>query len=76
MMDTAKVKSINVKRLSSWGDRLTENHATPVLLLGIGHDHKSGQINVLVTEDMSDAEILLFVKKALDLVVLQFSQNN
>ncbi len=59
------VKRITDERLQSWSKQLINAHATPVLLLGVGHDHVSGQINVVVTENMTPVQIRAFLKQAL-----------
>jgi len=64
-MNNTQIDSISKQRLYSWRQRLNESHATPILLLGVGHDHKNGQIVICVTEDRSDSEIILFLEKAL-----------
>ena len=64
-MNSSKIDSINRERLFAWRGRLNESHATPVVLLGVGHDHNNGQIVVCVTHDMTDKAIILFLKKAL-----------
>lgn len=61
MVDVAK---INRERLSSWEEKLNKNHATAIMLIGVGHDAVSGQLNFLVTEDRTDEEILLLLKGA------------
>jgi hypothetical protein len=43
-------------RLARWAIRMKESHATPVMLVGIGHDHVSGQI-VLCTLDEEEFDI-------------------
>lgn len=58
-------KKITHERLGSWEKRLTESHATPILLVGVGHDHVNGQINICVTEDMPNAQIIAFLEYAL-----------
>jgi hypothetical protein len=51
------VKTINQLRLESWNEKINKAHATAVLMLAIGHDHVSGQITVITTEDLPNAEI-------------------
>lgn len=50
-MDTDKITS---ERLNEWRDRLREEHATPLVLLGVGHEHKSGQLVLCVPEGVDD----------------------
>ena len=42
------IEQINLERLASWGQKLAANNATPILLLGVGHGDRSGQLNVCV----------------------------
>jgi hypothetical protein len=56
-------EKITVERLTRWSQRLSKEHATPMLLVGAGHDHKLGQVVVLTCEDIDNAtlrELLLF----------------
>ena len=54
-------RQINNKRLSDWAARLTKAHATPLLVIAVAHDHKSGEIHVIRTEDgPTDAELAGF----------------
>lgn len=59
------VSKITHERLGRWEKRLVSSHATPALLLGIGHDHVSGQIVLCVTEEKTDAEIIAFLQMAI-----------
>lgn len=64
-MPKVDVKKITGARLSRWGNKLISEHATPALLLGIGHDHVSGRIILCVTEDRSDTELIAFLEAAI-----------
>jgi hypothetical protein len=57
--------AISAERLDRWRRRLMEQHATPFLLLGIGHDHAAGKIVLCVPENVSDAMICATLRKAL-----------
>ncbi len=59
------VKFINDERLGRWKNQLNRKNATPVLLIGIGHDHNAGDVTVLVTEERSDEDIKLLLVEAL-----------
>ena len=63
-MQRSQINKINVERLTGWKNKLNDQHATPVLLMGIGHDQNEGQMSICVTEDMDDTHILLFLKEA------------
>lgn len=62
---TVNVEFINLHRMRSWTAKLIAAHATPVLLLGVGHDHNSGKITLVVTEDLTSAELRAFLMAAL-----------
>lgn len=63
-MNTNEVREICRQRLAGWTKKLVAEHATPVLLLGIGHDNHSGQIVICATEDTANSQILLFLQAA------------
>jgi hypothetical protein len=52
--------SITAERLAGWRKRLAEQHSTPLVLVGIGHEERSGQVVVLAPNDakISDEIIL------------------
>jgi hypothetical protein len=70
------VKAINDERLGRWKVKLIRQHATPIFLLGVGHDHKNGQLVILCTEDRTDQELLLFLEGAANELRKQMSQKN
>jgi hypothetical protein len=75
-MDRAKINKINIERLTRWKDRLNNAHATPLLLIGVGHDHKNGQLTICATEERTDQEILLLMKEAVRMLEAdQIKQN-
>jgi hypothetical protein len=60
MVPTEKITD---ERLALWRGRLSQMHATPAVLIGIGHDHQSGKLVVCTTTDMPDnilREMLMF----------------
>jgi len=59
------VKKITHERLGSWEKRMVESHATPMLLIGAGHDHVNGQIVLCVTEERTNHEIVLLLQEAI-----------
>lgn len=63
-MRREQINKINVGRLSRWKDRLNDTHATPVLMIGVGHDHYNGKVILCTTEDLTDSELLLFMQDA------------
>lgn len=70
------VKAINDERLGRWKNQLNRKHATPFILLGIGHDHNVGNLVILCTEERSDEDILLGLEKAVLMLKEQISQKN
>lgn len=64
-MTRDQVAAINRDRLARWAEKLTREHATPVLLLGVGHDHTSGQVVLCTLEDLDDAKLAIFLRGAL-----------
>jgi hypothetical protein len=70
-MTKSEIELINVERLDGWEKQLTEHHATPILLVGVGHDHVSGKIHICVNEDFPDQHIQTFLRKALDILTQQ-----
>jgi len=71
-----EIEAICKERLGNWQGRLVNEHSTPVLLLGVGHDHKMGQVVLCTTEDMSDLEIINFVQGTLNLLIKQRERKN
>lgn len=64
-MNTATIRRITDSRLTGWADLLAREHATPALLVGIGHDHKSGDVVVCVCEEVPDEYIRAMLRLAL-----------
>jgi len=63
-MSPNEIEQIVRERLESWAGKLVAEHATPVLMLGVSHDHKSGQLVLLTTEGMANTELLLLANFA------------
>lgn len=47
-------EQITKERLDSWRARMKESNATPVLLVGVGHDQTSGQLVICTVEDIAN----------------------
>ncbi len=47
-----RILEICTERLSSWAVDLALDHATPALLVGIGHDQNSGDVHLCMCENM------------------------
>lgn len=66
---TVDVEGITTDRLGTWCDDCIDVHATPALLLAIGHDGREGEVHVFVPSD------ILFDRKAIkDLLHLILSK--
>jgi hypothetical protein len=61
-MTDQRCDHITATRLLDWRKRLTAEHATPAVLLGIGHDHASGKLVICTPEDMSDDDLLTLIE--------------
>lgn len=55
------VKAINDERLGRWKNQMNRKHATPLLLVGVGHDHNNGDIVILTTEERTEQETLAII---------------
>ena len=44
------VQGITIERLKDWGADCIRDHATPALLLAIGHDDHAGEIHVYIPD--------------------------
>lgn len=63
-MDRQQVETICDTRLGSWKKRLVQSQATPIALLGMGHDWNSGKLIFCTTEDMPTDQIILTLLSA------------
>lgn len=50
-MTEVPVEQITRQRLKDWGNDCIRDHATPALLLAVGHDHVSGEVHLYVPDD-------------------------
>jgi len=51
-MTTQDIDKINRERLEVWRAGLTQAHATPAILIGVGHDHEAGQVHLCIPENL------------------------
>lgn len=49
-METQEVLNINRGRLAGWARTLAAQHATAVLVVGVGHDHASGSLHLCIPD--------------------------
>lgn len=59
-------EQITRERLAGWTKRLDSEHATPMLLIGIGHDHTSGQAVLCIPEDIPMERVRELLQFTLD----------
>lgn len=64
-MSDVPTGDITQQRLNEWLYKLQADDATPILLLGVGHNRNRGKLVVCCTRDISDEDLLLFVRGAL-----------
>jgi hypothetical protein len=62
---------ITKERLAGWEEKFRIQHATPILLIGVGHDWNSGQAVVCIVDEPSLSKPILaaylrFVLKELE----------
>lgn len=53
------------ERLNKWRARLINENATPILIVGVGHDHKSGELQLITVEDMPNDRLIAFLRFAI-----------
>jgi len=56
------------ERLDRWKRRLASQHATPIILISVGHDHNSGQLGICTVEEIDKSMIRIILTKALELL--------
>ena len=57
MRTEKETREICLDHLSRWTEHLVSSHSTPILLVGIGHDDRSGELVICTPEAMSDSDI-------------------
>jgi hypothetical protein len=59
-MTPEEIQALTEERLRRWTARLVAEHATPMVLVAVGHDHASGKIVICALEDgpMSEDEAI------------------
>lgn len=56
-------KKITVDRLKGWKKKLAESNATPIALVGVGHEQHRGKLVLCICEDgLTDAEIATMLR--------------
>lgn len=75
-MKQDEIETICKERLDKWAKRLVGDHATPVLVLGVCHDEKQGQVVLCTTEEMTEPELIIFVRGTLNILIKQQARKN
>lgn len=57
-MDDKRIREICEERLGKWTEVLVEEHCTPAILIGVGHDQVSGAIHMIIPEDWSEEQAI------------------
>lgn len=59
-MTTDMIEKICRERIGGWVEKLVREHSTPLLLVGVGHDAKRGQITLCtLDEPIADKQSLV-----------------
>ena len=64
-MTTQEIEAISKARLASWSEKCAKTHATPAALICVGHDHASGELHVIIPEDLPTAFVVGLLRRAL-----------
>lgn len=66
-MTPPELRRIVKQRFTDWLEVLTEVHATPIVLIAVGHDDRRGECHVLTLEGLpADTDLASFVAAALE----------
>jgi len=50
-MTKDEIEKINRECLARWAQQLADGHSTPLLVIGIGHDERAGELHVVTLEN-------------------------
>lgn len=64
-MNREEIEAICRERLEGWQQHLVEEHATPIILVGMGHDERSGELVVCTTEGLAKEYIVALLEGGL-----------
>lgn len=65
-MTRRTIQTITSARLARWAAFQNGRHATPAVLISVGHDHASGELVVQCCEDMTDDQLAALLFGALE----------
>lgn len=58
-------RKITHERFGRWEKTLANQQATPALIIAIGHNEKTGQVNVVCVEELTDQQIIALLEFAI-----------
>lgn len=56
-MTSDEVREICNERLTRWRDHLVSKHATPMVLIGVGHDEAEGSVVMCLPDGINGADV-------------------
>jgi len=62
------VEEITKQRLEGWAQILKDQHATPLLLVGVGHDENIGRLAICVPEDIPQVTLIAVLREMLEVL--------
>lgn len=65
MSETFNIPEICSERMGEWAKELAEHEATPMLVVGVGHNENSGSVHVFTCDQFTDEDILKLLVFAL-----------
>lgn len=60
------IACINRDRLRTWEQKLTENEATPIVCMAVGHGKNIGQLYLIMPHEIKKKEITSLLGRAID----------
>jgi len=68
-MTPEECAKITAERLAEWANTCNQQHATPAMMLAIGHDEHSGDLHLFAPENLAKRELLALIRYAYRTVV-------
>ncbi len=65
---TVGVRTITKSTMRQWSTNLIQKRHTPVLVMGIGHGVAQGELSVISVSQMSNSDIVLMLRAAIESV--------
>jgi hypothetical protein len=64
-MPRVQTSRITRERLDEWAETLDQAHATPMLMVAVGHDEQVGEMHVIVPDGVDRDQVKIFLRAAL-----------